>query len=51
MLPFVTTYLCKHSFSALTHIKIKLRNKLNPEHDMRCSLMTTIPRFDKLVAK
>lgn len=49
LLPFVTTYLCEQGFSALTHIKNKSRNKLNPEHDMRCSLTTMIPRFDKLV--
>ncbi|XP_068209235.1 protein FAM200A-like [Palaemon carinicauda] len=49
LLPFVTTYLCEQGFSALTHMKNKSRNKINPEHDMRCNLTTMIPRFDKLV--
>ena len=46
LVPFLTTYLCERGFSALTHMKIKSRNKLNPEHDMRCSLTTLTPQFE-----
>ena len=49
LLPPVTNYLCEHGFSALNQIEINLRNKLNPEHNMRCSISTLISGFDTFV--
>ena len=49
LLPFQTTNLCEAGFSALAMIKIKYRNQLQPEYDIRCALLTTDPNFDKLV--
>ena len=45
LLPFRTTYLCDAGFSALAVIKTKNRNQLQPEDDIRCTLMTIKPQF------
>ncbi|XP_077969505.1 protein FAM200A-like [Styela clava] len=51
LLPFPTTYLCEAGFSALTMIKTKYRNQLQPEDDIRCALTNIGPDFDKLVVQ
>ena len=38
-------------FSSLLAIKIKQRNKLESEGDLRCTLSKTNPRLTELVAK
>ena len=52
LLPFPTTYLCEQGFSSLVTIKTKARNRLDPQHDLRCALTMNIkPRFESLVHK
>ncbi|XP_068246495.1 SCAN domain-containing protein 3-like [Palaemon carinicauda] len=48
LIPFATTFLCEAGFSALTVIKTKYRNHLQPEDDLRCILSTKSPRFEEL---
>ena len=48
LLPFSTTYLCEAGFSALTTIKSKSRNRLDPKNDMCCALTSLYPRFNEL---
>lgn len=50
LLPYPTTYLCEAGFSALVVIKTKYRNRLDPQHDIRCALAIKIkPDIEKLV--
>lgn len=49
LLPFATTFLCEAGLSALTVMKTKYRNRLQLEHDLRCSLSSTSPRFEELI--
>lgn len=49
LLPFSTTYLCEHGFSALTNIKNKVRNRLDPTNDLRLALSRIEPRINDLV--
>ncbi len=51
LLPFASTYLCESNFSELLQIKIKTRNRLGVEYDMRCALSTTVPKINTLVLK
>jgi hypothetical protein len=51
LIPFVSTYLCKSSFSTLLQIKSKQRNRMNMENDMRCLLSNIFPRIMDLVRK
>lgn len=51
LIPFSSTYLCESGFSTLLIIKSKVRNRLNPESDMRCSLSITSPRISDLVSQ
>jgi hypothetical protein len=48
IIPFPTSYLCEVGFSALAIIKTKQRNRLIPEHDLRCALTRKIPYFEKI---
>ena len=48
LLPFSSTYSCEAAFSQL-HIKMKYRNRLEVEHDLRCALSETKSRIKKLV--
>lgn len=45
LIPFVTTYLCKQSFSRMVDIKMKKRNRLCCENDMRVALAKVNPRI------
>ena len=42
LIPFSSTYLCEAEFSSLLAIKIKQRNKLESEGDLRCALSKPI---------
>ncbi|XP_014664178.1 PREDICTED: protein FAM200A-like [Priapulus caudatus] len=50
LVPFGTTYLCEQGFSALTNIKTKQRNALEPCHDLRVALTSIAPRLDSIIA-
>ncbi|XP_026475576.1 zinc finger BED domain-containing protein 5-like [Ctenocephalides felis] len=49
LIPFATTYRYETGFSTLLTLKTKARNRMNIEHDMRCSLSETEPNIVKLV--
>lgn len=49
LIQFSTTYLCEQGFSALTAIKTKQRNRLQPEEDMRVCLSTVVPDIANIV--
>ena len=51
LVPFSSTYLCECGFSALLTIKSKARNRLHVQSDIRCTLSTTLPDIEKLVAQ
>ncbi|KAF2346399.1 hypothetical protein FHG87_022845 [Trinorchestia longiramus] len=48
-IPVVTTHLCEQSFSRMLDIKMKKRNKLRCEYDMRVVLAKVKPRISELV--
>ena len=48
LLPFAITYICDAGFSMLTVTKTKFRNRLQSEHDLRCNLSLTKPRFEEV---
>ena len=48
IVPFAFTYLCESRFSALMHIKLKARNLLDVEDDMRIAISKTQPRISRL---
>jgi hypothetical protein len=50
-LPFPSTYLCEQGFSALTSIKTKHRNRLNPESALILSLTNIRPRIEELACR
>jgi len=50
LLPFPSTYLCEVSFSVLTELKNKRRNRLCPENDIILACSNIKPRIDILVA-
>ncbi|XP_068225357.1 protein FAM200A-like [Palaemon carinicauda] len=45
-----STYRCEVGFSAMVALKMKARNRLVIDADMRCCLSNTGPRFDRLMA-
>ncbi|KAK1904680.1 SCAN domain containing protein 3 [Dissostichus eleginoides] len=49
LLPFGSTYLCEVTFSAMTHIKTKHRNRLNLENNLITAVATISPRLTKLM--
>ena len=49
LFPFATTYLCELSFLALTVIKTKVRNRLDPDDDMRCALSKIGPCIEGIM--
>lgn len=49
LLNFTSTYLCETSFSAMTVIKTKYRNRLSAENAMRIAISTIEPQIVKLV--
>jgi hypothetical protein len=49
LLPYPSTYLCESSFSTMTAMKTKSRNRLELEHDFRVCVSTTEPEISKLV--
>ncbi|CAB4023565.1 SCAN domain-containing 3-like [Paramuricea clavata] len=49
LLPYPSTYLCESSFSTMTAMKTKSRNRLELEHDFRVCVSTTQPEISKLV--
>ena len=50
LMPFTTTYLCECTFSALTQIKTKYRNRANVECDLRLRVTTLEPDLKRLVS-
>ncbi|XP_060755409.1 SCAN domain-containing protein 3-like [Neoarius graeffei] len=48
--PFGPTYLCEVTFSALTHIKTKHRNRLQLERSIITAVATIQPRLQKLMS-
>ena len=51
LLPFCTTYLCEKSFSMMTYIKNKYRNKLDVEPDLRINISNIMPEISDIVDK
>lgn len=51
LLNFTSTYLCETSFSAMTVIKTKQRNRLNAENAMRIAISNIEPRIKRLAHK
>jgi hypothetical protein len=52
LMPFVTTYLCEKSFSALIYLKNKYRNRLeNVESELRIQVSTIKPDISRLVSE
>ena len=49
LLPFHSTYLCEQGFSALTTIKTKLRNRLDPEPSLTLALTNIRPRISQIL--
>ncbi|KAJ4931123.1 hypothetical protein JOQ06_025422 [Pogonophryne albipinna] len=49
LLPFGSKYLCEVTFSAMTHIKTKHRNRLNLENNLVTAVATISPRLTKLM--
>ena len=49
LLQFATTYLCEQEFSALTVIKTKARNSLNPGDDLRIVLSKVEPCIEVIM--
>ena len=45
LIPFASTYPCEAGFSTLAAIKTKMRNRLDPENDIRCALTKIQPRI------
>lgn len=50
-IPFVTTYLCEHSFSRMPDIKTKERSRLCCENDTRVALAKVQPGVSELVSQ
>jgi hypothetical protein len=51
LLSFPSTYFCEQGFSALTSIKTKHRNRLNPEPALILALTMIRPRIEVLVCQ
>ncbi|XP_053194079.1 protein FAM200A-like [Scomber japonicus] len=49
LLPFGSTYMCEVTFSALTHIKTKQRNRLDVESSLVTAVSTLSPDLSKLM--
>ncbi|CAN7990227.1 unnamed protein product [Ixodes hexagonus] len=48
LLPFPTTFLCGAAFSALVHIKLKTRSRMDVEPDLRLRLSSIDPDVSTL---
>ncbi|XP_041092237.1 SCAN domain-containing protein 3-like [Polyodon spathula] len=51
LLPFGSTYLCEVTFSSMTIIKTKHRNRLNLEKSLITAVATLSPRLTKLMSE
>lgn len=51
LLPFASTYLCENSFSAMTVIKSKQRNRLSLEKSLITAVASLPPRLTKILNK
>ena len=51
LLSFASTYLCKVTFSAMTTIKTKQRNRLSLENSLITAVASLPPRIDRLTNK
>jgi len=49
LIPFVSTYLCKNTFSHFLYTKHKYRNTLNVESDLRLKVTNMEPEIDVIV--
>ena len=47
-MPFAASYLCEAGFSAVAVIKLKYRNKIDIEREMRVAISNIAPHFDKM---
>jgi len=45
----LTAYLCEAGLSTLAMVKVRYRNKLQSEDDIRCALTITYSNFGELV--
>jgi hypothetical protein len=50
LLPFASTYSCEASFSAITVLKTKLRNRMSPKNDLIVALSSVKPRFENFIS-
>ena len=49
LLLFATTFLCETGLSVLTVTKTKYRSRFQPEDNLRCNLLSKLPKFLKLI--
>lgn len=49
LLPFGSTYMCEATFSALTNIKTKKRNRLDVENSLLVAVSTLSPDLERLM--
>ena len=51
LIQFPSTNVCEQKISHMVHLKVKYRNRLILEHNIRCSLSLMEPQFAELTKK